>query len=852
MSDIFISYSRRDMDLVQKIIGALTINNLDTWVDWKSIPKGEDWEQEIYQGIEESSVLLYIVSPDSVRSEMCRKEVAHAAKNGKRIIPVIINDVEARELPSEISRLNPIYCRQNQDDFSKAIEEINITIHTNYEWLKFHTTLQVKALEWERHNRDDSYLMRGRELQNAQTKIAANKEEPYLTELQQQYVTASRRRESRGIFGVLGSFGGRQNETVQSKTSPIKEQVVSQIDSQEVQPIEVGKLFSVSTDQASGDDKLNYARFADAFATLVQNPEAKTPITIGIYGLWGSGKSFLMKKIIQSLKGEQGAAPKKIQERLVVFFQRLFRRNTKPVDTIVIEFNAWVYSGSEHLWASLVTHLYREIEKYFGVRAPYHRLIKALGRLLPKSIGIFLFYAIPALLISLLIGFDNIQKTWDAANIALKAAGVSIVGGSLLATLPVLWSALREFADTLFLSRAMNLQKLAAKPDFHDQIGIMADIKSEIGFISHLLESRNKKKQTRVVLFIDDLDRCEHRKAVEVLQAIMLLLADRDGSPFVIFLGIDARIMVRAVEEHYGAVLVKAGINGYEYLDKIVQVPFVIPPANRTDIGNYIDSLIWTKAEKDLVASKFLPKEQVEPQKILDIPASELAKHAVSDPPLVTNQDNLPQVKADPVPVTFTEPEREALMACKDDIAENPRKIKRIFNIYRLVRLLLPINFQEYQKIVRWILLTEQWPLHASWIVEEIENDYFMKGKLSKKLNATILDVYTQIKDSIYSDDMDPLMTVDAEPIAFNQFIQKEPVFTVKEIKDNLIPLTFNLNPAIKSEISKYTARMAENYIQTKSKRKPRDQKSATIPSETKSATMKKAIQEVSEAEAKA
>ncbi len=69
----------------------------------------------------------------------------------------------------------------------------------------------------------------------------------------------------------------------------------------------------------------------------------------------------------------------------------------------------------------------------------------------------------------------------------------------------------------------------------------------------------------------------------------MLLLADRDGSPFVIFLGIDARVIVRAVEEHYGDVLVKAGINGYEYLDKIVQMPFVIPSASRKDIGNYAE-----------------------------------------------------------------------------------------------------------------------------------------------------------------------------------------------------------------------------------------------------------------------
>lgn len=617
------------------------------------------------------------------------------------------------------------------------------------------------------------------------------------------------------------------------------------------QPIEVGKRFSVNTDQADGEDKLNYARFADAFATLVQNPDAKTPITIGIYGQWGSGKSFLMKKIIQVLRKDQSNAPKTWSEKMIKPVGQLFSpKKDKQVETIIIEFNAWVYSGSEHLWASLVTHLYREIERYFGVRAHYHRLIKAFKRFIPKSIGVFLFYAIPGLLISLLVGVDNIQKAWEAANIALKAVSVSVVGGSLLATIPVLWSALREFADTLFLSRAMNLQILAAKPDFRDQLGVMADIKSEIGFISHLLETQNKRQQTRIVLFIDDLDRCEHRKAVEVLQAIMLLLADRDGSPFVIFLGIDARVIVRAIEEHYGDVLVKAGINGYEYLDKIVQIPFVIPAASRQDIGNYVDSLIWTNAEKELVNSKFAQKvtetTSAEEENI-KIPSGKNSDETMSEPEV----EELPIAQTESIPVTFTKPEREAIESCVNDIADNPRKIKRIINIYRLVRLLLPPTFPEHQKIVRWILLTEQWPLHASWIIEEIENDYFLKGKLSKRPHATILDAYDQVKDNIYADDMDSLMTVDAEPILFNQYIHKEPIFTVGEIYDLLHPLTFNLNPAIKSEISKYTAKMAENYIQSQVKHRSRNLKTAIPPPETKSATMKKAIKQKSETEAK-
>jgi hypothetical protein len=172
------------------------------------------------------------------------------------------------------------------------------------------------------------------------------------------------------------------------------------------------------------------------------------------------------------------------------------------------------------------------------------------------------------------------------------------------------------------------------------------------------------------------------------------------------------------------------------------------------------------------------------------------------------------QIRTETILVTFTRPEREALKECADNLGDNPRKIKCIVNIYRFVRLLFPPNFQQHQKIIRWILLTEKWPLHTAWILEEIEKDYDLKGPLSENKNSTILDVYNQVKEHIYLDAMDELMLIGSDPISFIQFIKKEPLFTIQEIYQLLYPLTFNLNPAVRSEVSKYKARMAEKFIQ--------------------------------------
>ena len=74
---------------------------------------------------------------------------------------------------------------------------------------------------------------------------------------------------------------------------------------------------------------------------------------------------------------------------------------------------------------------------------------------------------------------------------------------------------------------------------------------------------------------VDDLDRCPPDKAVEVLQSLVLLT---ENTPFVIFLAIDPRIVVTAIEVNNTEFFESCGINGYEYLDKIVQIPFAFPP----------------------------------------------------------------------------------------------------------------------------------------------------------------------------------------------------------------------------------------------------------------------------------
>lgn len=212
MTQIFISYSRKDLGIAEKIIDALAKYDLEPWIDWKSIPKGETFESEIQQGIEKAEIFLFLISPDSIQSGWCNKEIVHAVKNGKRILPFVIRDTDLKNIHPEIANRNWIFCRDGQDNFNMAMEEAQKTIRTNYEWLKYHTELQVKALKWEQ-KKDASQLLRGKELREAEklfTKISSQ-EDPQPTKVQHEYFLAGQMNEIRTrrqiIIGLVIGLG---------------------------------------------------------------------------------------------------------------------------------------------------------------------------------------------------------------------------------------------------------------------------------------------------------------------------------------------------------------------------------------------------------------------------------------------------------------------------------------------------------------------------------------------------------------------------------------------------------------------------------------------------------------------
>ena len=171
MTDIFISYSRRDIAFARLLHNALKENDFETWIDWQDIPPSADWLNEVYTAIEGADTFIFILSGSSSLSEICQKEIEHAAKNNKRLIPILIDDVNPSSIHPVLAAINWIFSR-TKDEFQPAIEKLIEAIQTDYDWVKSHTRLQVRALEWKRAGNDKSFLLHGTDLLQAEEWLA--------------------------------------------------------------------------------------------------------------------------------------------------------------------------------------------------------------------------------------------------------------------------------------------------------------------------------------------------------------------------------------------------------------------------------------------------------------------------------------------------------------------------------------------------------------------------------------------------------------------------------------------------------------------------------------------------------
>ena len=397
-------------------------------------------------------------------------------------------------------------------------------------------------------------------------------------------------------------------------------------------PADYIKLIDASITSES-QDLLNFRPTAQAVAeTIIKIVDSKGQetsqskdsrrtqgdgLTIGVYGEWGSGKTSFLK-LVEKYLNKQSLTPKDRDRLADKNISEKDKQKIIETGICPIWFEAWKYDRQEDLWAALVQTILNKMSDrgkwYQRVRVKF-RIWRAsisvrsgmweiFKKLLPIGIRIILIAGSLYLLFSLGLGIAGpslgslLQKNPVLPAISGDIGQIlSIILAALLAAV-----ALDPFKlfDLFKGKTGIDFTKFQRKRSFVERITFVDTFTDEFLEIIHLLEPGKKP----LIVIIDDLDRCLPENVVPVLEAIKVFL---NFEKCVFLLALDRKMVERYVAFKYKDMmsldekeyrLLRKGTEFYEnYLDKIVQMTFVVPRLDTTAMSTFITKL---SSDKDI------------------------------------------------------------------------------------------------------------------------------------------------------------------------------------------------------------------------------------------------------------
>jgi WD40 repeat protein len=205
---VFISYSRKDQDFAIWLRQGLSSRGIEVFRDVEDTLAGEEWWRRLQTLIRQADTVIFILSPNSVASAVCRDEVAHALKLSKRIFPVVIADINWALAPEGLIKLHGLFFNDTAQ-LDAALGRLVEALETDIAWVREHTRLGELAQHWDVHQRLVADLLRGRALEDAERWLTERpKTARSPTNLQQEYIrtsrSAARRRQRVLVAGLLG------------------------------------------------------------------------------------------------------------------------------------------------------------------------------------------------------------------------------------------------------------------------------------------------------------------------------------------------------------------------------------------------------------------------------------------------------------------------------------------------------------------------------------------------------------------------------------------------------------------------------------------------------------------------
>lgn len=301
------------------------------------------------------------------------------------------------------------------------------------------------------------------------------------------------------------------------------------------------------TDNASHIDMLFYKPYADIVAQVAVETD-DNPLTVGVFGLWGAGKSTLLNLINQKYTGTDGI--------------------------ICVSINAWMFESYEDAKAAIMEALLRELEENESVPTELKK------------------------------NFKNLIKKIDFLKVGTKAISTaapviaSLIAGNPLPLVFNLPNGIAEIGSTIkgISDSVQGLKEEYLKDENSAEDSVVNNVRK---FRKEFEDSLKNEKIKRVVVLIDDLDRCQPDRIIETLEVIKLFLSVKKTT-FIV--AADENVIQYAIKKKY------PNIDGFnveldkEYIEKIIQLPIQIPELSTKDIQNYMLLMVM---QKYMFADKF-------------------------------------------------------------------------------------------------------------------------------------------------------------------------------------------------------------------------------------------------------
>src|SRR5215813_6964357 len=189
---VFISYSRKDSAaFADELVAGLEYGGFAPFLDRHDIAAGEEWEARLAGLIEQSDTVVFIVSPEAIKSDRCVWEVGKTLALSKRLLPVIHIAVPDNLIPEKLSRLQFVRFDAGRG-VTRPLQELADALRQDLNWIREHTRLGEIATRWDRRGRPESLLLRGDDIDTAKKWMAArNAAAPEITDAQRAFVKTS-------------------------------------------------------------------------------------------------------------------------------------------------------------------------------------------------------------------------------------------------------------------------------------------------------------------------------------------------------------------------------------------------------------------------------------------------------------------------------------------------------------------------------------------------------------------------------------------------------------------------------------------------------------------------------------